>query len=1060
MADDKDKSVWQHAQDALNWIGNTKDRMRQQSLDYLVDQGMDVNDALRAANSVGRKVDRTNLISQVVAGGLSRPVAAAQMVGMGQDIGESLMGAGEELGSAVQGRAKGGRLLQDQYPTHYMPHVGRQVMQDGGDPKDVVNKALALTSGAQPSAQTVANLVKRGQPIAPPTADPTDEELAAARADTRVGNQIVAQRLNKIVPESKRVYKGQYTPGAPGGGRWSDLGDEVLSRPGAGFNVKDKELQQLWDEAVNESSAAAKKAAKDFNVRPTFHAKDWDQAMRLPLKDHLWYELSGEKMAENLPDLSGQEFMRMMDLVGATSARAAPDENLERALAAMSQHLRGAPIDVDLTQPDTVNRAISRMGQESSALPGNKTGQFSDTLTLAGGVPTRFPISVNDVWVGKMFGVPDKVMSSNQSLHEPMAIYFNKLRDMYNERHGHEVPFDYQSWNFQAPAWVHLRNKEANAESGDAYHQVWGKIIGKLQNAGVEGIDGDKITRQAMMDPRFADALRRTTQEFREAPKATVELGTKLTPTGLRAHELYKQAIAAGDDKTQKDYEKALVTAMYASARGKGHGWELLKKAITGDLSNKSDITRIVQPTADDPFTHGGTYENEMSPNIRIPLKGMTPQQIQYFNAIAGKHLNQGAMAASQVLPVDPNQVPRDGYVRGHSVFVPTTDGMKKEDIRKFASEINRLGHSMSYTSYPNGYVFDINPQFTDDGVKGIDHNTLADAYDVTLAPKYGKPALFAHDYKSEYQTQPEYGKLRTKLMKEMNDDFIKEAVQAGTPKDYARRIGQGSSLPSDVSKGTAKAWDRYRGRLYHLLFAEKEFQDLAKRVEDAHGAFIPKAEARLAKLAKSQAPQTPPAAPEEPTPTMAEGGTVHEPHQRAEEQGYSIKGYHVTRGPRAKGISSSGRFSLEHAENPGEEAIFFWDNPEAANDWAHALTQTTTFNPDKMTERDKDRFERHQTSILPVRINPGNHAEVDWPSFAGTHSYNTDAMSKLISHAQDQNIDTLRIKNMQEDEYKENPPDQIAVLNPRLIRSEYAKFDPARQHENDIGAATGGEVN
>ena len=28
--------------------------------------------------------------------------------------------------------ARGGRLLQDEYPTHYMPHVGRQVMRNGG----------------------------------------------------------------------------------------------------------------------------------------------------------------------------------------------------------------------------------------------------------------------------------------------------------------------------------------------------------------------------------------------------------------------------------------------------------------------------------------------------------------------------------------------------------------------------------------------------------------------------------------------------------------------------------------------------------------------------------------------------------------------------------------------------------------------------------------------------------------------------------------------------------------------------------------------------------------
>ena len=79
------------------------------------------------------------------------------------------------------------------------------------------------------------------------------------------------------------------------------------------------------------------------------------------------------------------------------------------------------------------------------------------------------------------------------------------------------------------------------------------------------------------------------------------------------------------------------------------------------------------------------------------------------------------------------------------------------------------------------------------------------------------------------------------------------------------------------------------------------------------------------------------------------------------------------------------------------------------------------------------------------------------------TNYYNSLSMEHLLKQAREDGYDTVRIKNMIEDGVgnPDNPAhDQIAVLNPRLIRSEYAKFDPARQHEDDIGAAYGGEVN
>ena len=739
-----------------------------------------------------------------------------------------------------------------------------------------------------PKEPTIGSILKRGQPIQPSTPNPTPAEITAARADTRTSAQHVNQRLNTIVPESSRVVGGTYSAGAPNGGRWADLPQQFLNQPGIGFKITpqirqadalhkraladleqnpnsefhkaavnqtgsnlaeahkggDAVLQHLWGQAVNESSQAAKNAVAQHGVKPMFGSHDWDQSMSLPLRDHLWYELSGEKMAENLPDLTPSEYLKGMDLVGATSARAEPGENLERGLGVLSQHLRGVPADVDLTIPSTVRQALSRSHTGgSSALPGNKTGHFSDTLALTGGVPTRFPISVNDVWVGKMFGVPDDVMSSNQSLHEPMALYFNKIRDLYNNVHGHELPFKYQSWNFQAPAWVHLRNEP----SGDAYHQVWGGIINKLQKAGVPGIQGDKITREALMHPKFADALRRTTEGFRSSPKATVEFGTTQTPIGAQAAELYHHAVENGDQISQDQYLKGLTTAMFQSSRGK-HPWDMLKKAVTGDVTGASDITRISTPTSDSPFDSGGTFEGAVSPNIRVPLKGMDDEQIAMMHAIAGHHLKQDAMATSTVHMANSNEEPREDHVRGHSLFVPTTDPIHPEHIRSLAKALSANGHDMSFTRHPNGYMFDTIPRFDDEGAHGIDHDTLRQAANQSLGNLYPTGKIMAHDFKSVYNPSSEYADYKSKLLKRMHDDFTRESFDQEPSENNARKAIVGPKGPNPPSGRSKKAWNTYTQRLNYLAAAEEGFKDLASRVNNSHSKFIGDATKRMSR--------------------------------------------------------------------------------------------------------------------------------------------------------------------------------------------------------------------
>ena len=733
--------------------------------------------------------------------------------------------------------------------------------------RDPVGAALRVADDTSaPAPQRRPGLFARAaKAIMPSSRPPTPDEVAAARADTRVGGDIVGKRLDAIVPEHTRVNGGKYVPGVPEGSnipgkgrvaagtKWSDTGDEFLGSRGPGFHTSDDELHDLWHQSVAESSQAAKNAVAQHDVKPQFLAKDWHKAMQVPWRDILWYELSGEKFHHGLPDLTPEEHGHLMDLVGATSARAKPGENLERSLGVLSQSMRNVPADVDLTIPSTVRDALARKGGGSSALAGNKTGHFSDTLSLTGGVKTRFPISVNDVWVGKMFGIPDEVMSQNQSLHEPMALYFNKLRDLYNARMKPHVPL--QSWNFQAPAWVHLRNEVANANSGDAYHQVWDGIVDKLKKAGVPGVEDGVIRREALMHPKFADALRQTTPGWRDAPKATVEFGTTQTPIGAEAHRLYNQALEKGDHKSAGEYLKNLTTAMYDSARGKNHPWDLLKKAVTGEMGTGSDITRIAHPTSEAPLDIGGTFEGAVSPNIRVPLKGLSDDHLTAFNAVAGKALKQDAMAVSRIKHAEPDSEPAKGTIRGHSLFLPTTDQLGAEHIRAFAKALNEHGHDMSYARHPNGYQFDVLPHFPEDGApEGISPARLDEAFKSSLGKVLpnAQHKIIPHDFQSVYTPSSEYGAVRQKLIKGIRDEFIAQAVKSGADKARAAAAAKGTSLPADFPRGSQKAWDSYQRRLGHLADAEKGFTALAKRVEDAHKGFIDRARKRMDRIGKA----------------------------------------------------------------------------------------------------------------------------------------------------------------------------------------------------------------
>ena len=733
----------------------------------------------------------------------------------------------------------------------------------------------------------------RQKQIPPSKPAPTTEALQTARNDTRKSADIVRDRLDIIVPESERVTGGTYIAGRPDGSDWTTLTPEELAVRGPGFTGTDETLERIWQETLSETSAAGREAVQRTGANwSAFKAADWDAALKLPLRSQLWYELSGEKFIKNLPGLNQQEHMMFLDLIGATSARAKPAENLERALAVLSQRLRGVPVDVDVTIQSTVADALRRGGTEVSSDLANKTGMFSDTLALTAGIPVRYPISVNDVWVGRAFGIEDAEMSANQSLHEVFGKYMNKLRDVVNDGIGdNSGHYPHQSWNLQARQWVQLRaadegidtSKGAEIEGSD-YAGEWGGIVKKLEDAGIS-VPGGIITRDILVDPRVADALRKTTPAFRQAPKATVEFGTLLTPNGKRGAELFEAARKSGDDLTQKEYLKLLTTTMYKSGRGKPTLWEKTVRVATG---GSDKVTRIYSPTAEDPFAISGTFEGAAAPNIRVPLKDMTPDQIAYFNAMVGQGLKQKAMAAAQVRRIVPGEALKDGEVATSSIRFDWNKTVPEELIIGISRALGD-GFEISTARYPDGIVVDVNPRFGDAGPEGPDADAIDAAIEFLLESHNVKNIkAFPSAYKSEFGKNyvedagdgKEYRRILKETLKGWEDGAATKIVEltgGGISKATAVKFLRGKSVDdkgkpklnvstADLQEGIKISSVRGRAatirktlqrRLSDHYDAEKFWKVEGKNLDTKMGEAIPRWERRATKLATKQNPPT-----------------------------------------------------------------------------------------------------------------------------------------------------------------------------------------------------------
>jgi len=109
-----------------------------------------------------------------------------------------------ELMRSREGRARGGSLIQDRFPTHYLPGVGRQVMADGGAAPSMDNLMSAVNSvfTRRPAQFSAADMI----------GTPTSPFVSGPGAYTDAGGQEIAAPFVTGLKNGYPVPPGFMTP--------------------------------------------------------------------------------------------------------------------------------------------------------------------------------------------------------------------------------------------------------------------------------------------------------------------------------------------------------------------------------------------------------------------------------------------------------------------------------------------------------------------------------------------------------------------------------------------------------------------------------------------------------------------------------------------------------------------------------------------------------------------------------------------------------------------------------------------------------------------------------
>lgn len=322
--------------------------------------------------------------------------------------------------------------------------------------------------------------------------------------------------------------------------------------------------------------------------------------------------------------------------------------------------------------------------------------------------------------------------------------------------------------------------------------------------------------------PRYRSQLENLSPEMTQ----TMEIVTKLTPAGEKFANLLDQATASNNRTALKLGDEVVLRNLKAltDESGEGNPITQLFRAMTGDKTGPGKIELGY-----------GTFEGDMSRNIRIPLDKMPPNMREAFLAYLGEPYKQAAQAASNfTFTNDPNP----------TTYTVVLDGVNTEApaLKPFVESLSAYGHEANIIPRGDKLTVDVNPKFLDDGsLQPPNYSALSSLVSKFFPGVVSK--ITGNEYDSIYIERSGYAEAISRYEQGLNNESITQGTSRDRSSDLERRNrSRGTSAENDRRgvRGIGVAADE---KLRNIRAATQQVEAAAKRLESDTEAVNPRIE-------------------------------------------------------------------------------------------------------------------------------------------------------------------------------------------------------------------------